>query len=404
MGSPDPFDPDGPQAEAARALRVGQRLGSHTYMYRPSRFVPSHTEVGSAPGAMKAAWEEASALFSEVIMASWDGFVSTIRDGRYTDLFQLRDSLERYRDPNWREVMKLELKRMRIASAHAELDRVRRRYLGGRRAEAPASPSASRPVTLFDALVPDATDPDHPAFHEFSRAGWGSTHETPDIYPNKVSGSFEEWEGRHNRPSSFYLAPRYSAEVGERREAEMEAHGLDPRAVWAGFEGFTFLPDDTFEEAHEDLRGRRAAVEVDLRTYRDAVEVMNLRLSILENVLYEHEVYGHVPLWDEMGDEEKRNREEASKEGEHAKLKAKLDELEGLLVTPAPRKSGHHHARANAPVIAAMKRAAVQLHGGGGAEAIREVRSRYERATGVPINRATVYDIAKNHEPLELSD
>ena len=296
---PDIFDPQGPQAKAALALRVQRPLGPHTYMYRPSRFVPNRKQVQGGSEAMHEAWAEASVRFAEVVSASWDGFVLTIRNGRYSDLYRVREALQRYRGPYWKDVLTLELARLRATTAHVELDRVLKRYASQLRS-AEVNVEATQALTLFDALVPDATDPDHQSFQEFSRHGWLSSYTSPDIFPNKADKTFDKWQKRFNYPNYFYLSPPYASDIGTEREREMESNGIDPRHLWLSFDSFDFKPDSTFEEAHNRVTTEWDSINSSLRECRDLVEVINLRLSILGAVLYEHEVYGHVPLWTEM--------------------------------------------------------------------------------------------------------
>ena len=414
MAELDPFDPRGPQAEAARALRVERPLGPHTYMYRPSRFKPGRAAVSGGAAAYGAAWEDASARFATVVTACWNGYVQTIRAGRYADLHLLKDALESHLVPRWRAFMQYELLVTRSNAAHIELDRVERLVLepgpqNTRRTER-MSGDPDRPPTLRDALVPGATDvSDNETFHGFARAGWGSSHKTSDVFEmtsDTTDEEYERWKTRYNRPDRFYLAPPYSgAHVGTRRLAEMEQNGMKANEIWTAGQDFDFAPDDSFADAHAAVSVQGTYLKAVRDEHRDIVETINLRRSILETVLYEHEVYGHAPLWSEMGDRAEQLLRDEGQESRQREATRHLNDLQANL-SPPPRRgpSGYSHRRTNGPVIAAMKRAADQLHGWSGAASVAEVTRRYGESTGTTIDRDTVYSIARDCEPIVLSD
>lgn len=307
---PDPFKPDGAQAEAARALRVDRPLGPHTYMYRPSAFSRLPVKSGATADETTETWQQVEARFQDVVAATWNGYVETIRTGRYTDLHALRTALGNRRRPFWAEVLRCRIQLAVRSAAQAALDAERRRVVGPcpklhELAALRAWNEASHALTLRVALLPGAADmDDQDTFHRYAEAGWGLVYEASDCFGDTGDSSddaYAEWETRRFRPTLIHLNPRFSRSCfGSSELEEMEAVGLNVEAVWHAEQGFVFYPDDTLDEAAASVGYTCDEIDTRQTTYKDAVEVVNLRLAVLETVLFEHEVYGHVPLWGEM--------------------------------------------------------------------------------------------------------
>lgn len=246
--------------DAADLLQVKFPLGEHTYSGVPYW-------MWSPQGRTD---EEARRNGETVIRATWDHFVDEVDEHRVDLLRGLSEALDR------RHAHLLRL----IAEYHSRL-----RYH-----------QLAREVVEQDVGWRQDIGSILPLTPELERRGWYQ----PDVT---------------DEPTRVVLNPPWTEEHGH--AGFIMAHGgwftghqapeVDDAALWrdeAVYGGYEFATDASRGYAIAAIQGRMNVILEEDEPYRAAFDAVNLRRSILSEVLFQHEVWGSVKGWAELSGEE----------------------------------------------------------------------------------------------------
>ena len=329
-GAPLDLTPEG----IAALLRVGRPLGPSTvFMPRPSQFKPAtfpevpaevvrriQEEEGIQEGMSIEEMPEGSIdavnrrirehaeterarverRFSQVVGNLWDRIRTDLGETNgYADLLRLRDSLASRAKPYERQKLVMDLRGEHAGTAHLELGRVEKELFGPMPSDtkgAYAYRTSGETRTLRALYVCDRAD----GWEKLPSDLEGWSDEFRKINPD---AEFTPAEGLTFTPPfpSYIYEPRPEWRVwGPSRGAEYERLGLDPAELWASFEGYHFDADDTFGQAGERITNDLRHTTRERTEVEDLLGVIGLRLTIVGSVLYEHELYGYVPTWEDL--------------------------------------------------------------------------------------------------------